>query len=99
MEQGLEVVIAGSLKPSRGRRFNLYFSDTVLHLRVRNISHAPIENICCTGSNSSISDYGRVLQDKGTSKQGLKIDNTALATATHQKLAFTSQYTHKNFYK
>ena len=35
MEQGLEVVsvvIAGSLRPSRGRRSNFYFSDTVLHL-------------------------------------------------------------------
>ena len=33
MEQGLEIVrlvIAGSLRPSRGRRSNLYFSDTVL---------------------------------------------------------------------
>ena len=56
MEQGLEMVrvmvllIAGFLRPSRGRRFNLYFSDTVLHLRVRNISHAPIQNIWCTGS-------------------------------------------------
>ena len=25
------------------------FSDTVLHLRVRNISHVPIQNIWCTG--------------------------------------------------
>ena len=32
-------------RPSRGRMSNLYFSDTVLHLRVRNISHAPIQNI------------------------------------------------------
>ena len=38
-------VIAGSLKPSRGRRSNLYISDTVLHLRVRNISHASIQNM------------------------------------------------------
>ena len=37
------------LRPSRGRRSNFYFSDTVLHLRVRNISHAPI-HIWCTGS-------------------------------------------------
>ena len=37
-------------RPSRGRRSNLYFSDTVLHLIVRNISHAPIQNIWCTGS-------------------------------------------------
>ena len=35
------VLVAGSLRPSRGRRSNLYFSDTVLHLRVQNISHAP----------------------------------------------------------
>ena len=34
----------------QGRRSNLYFSDTVLHLRVRNISHAPIQYIWCTGS-------------------------------------------------
>ena len=37
MEQGLEMVrvvvvlVAGSLRPSRGRRSYLYFSDTVLH--------------------------------------------------------------------
>ena len=48
MEQGLGVVrvvmgvIAGSLRSSRGRRSNLYFSDIVLHLRVRNILHAHI---------------------------------------------------------
>ena len=30
--------------------FDTYFSDTVLHLRVRNISHAPIQYIWCTGS-------------------------------------------------
>ena len=38
------------LRPCRSRRSNLYFSDTVLHLRVRNISHAHIQNILCTGS-------------------------------------------------
>ena len=54
--EGLEMVrvvvvlVAGSLRPRRGRRSNLYFSDTVLHLRVRNISHAPIQYIWCTGS-------------------------------------------------
>ena len=36
--------------PSRGRRSNLYFSNTMLYLRVRNISHAPIQKIWCTGS-------------------------------------------------
>ena len=56
MEHGLEMVrvvvglVAGSVMPSRGRRSNLYFSDTVLHLPVRNISHAPIQYIWCTGS-------------------------------------------------
>ena len=56
MEQGLEMVrvvvglIAASLRLSRGRRSNIYFSDTVLHLEVRNISHAPIQNIWWTGS-------------------------------------------------
>ena len=57
MEQGSEMVrvvvrlIAGFLSPSRGCRSNLYLSniDTVLYLRVRNISHAPIQNIWCTG--------------------------------------------------
>ena len=44
------VLVVGSLRPSRGRRSNLYFSDTVLHSRVRNISHAPIQYIWCTGS-------------------------------------------------
>ena len=44
------VLVAASLSPSRGRRSHLYFSDTVLHLRVRNISHAPIQYIWCTGS-------------------------------------------------
>ena len=38
------------LRPDRGRRSNLYISDTVLHLRVRIISHAPIQNIWCTDS-------------------------------------------------
>ena len=45
-----EGVVAGSLGPSRGRRSNIYFSDTVLHLIVRNISHAPIQYIWHTGS-------------------------------------------------
>ena len=43
-------LIAVSLRPRRGRRSILYFSDTVLHLRVRNISHAPNQNIWCTSS-------------------------------------------------
>ena len=55
MEQGLEMVVvglvAGFLRPSRDRRSNLYFSDTVLHLRVRNISCAPIQYIWCNGQN------------------------------------------------
>ena len=60
MEQGLEVVrvvvvlIAGSL--GRGHRSNLYFSNTVLHLRVRNISHAPIQNTGAPVPYSSTSD-------------------------------------------
>ena len=33
-------LVVGSLRPSKGRRSNLYFSGTVLHLGVRNISHA-----------------------------------------------------------
>ena len=48
--EGGDGVINGSLRPSRGPRANLYFSHTVLHLRVRNTSHAPIQNICYTGS-------------------------------------------------
>ena len=44
------MLIAGFLRPSRVCRSNLYFSDTMRHLRVRNISHAPIQNIWCTGS-------------------------------------------------
>ena len=48
--EGVVVLIVGSLRPTRGRRSNLYFSDTVLYLRVRNISHAPIQYIWCTGS-------------------------------------------------
>ena len=43
-------LVAGSLRLSRGRRSNLYFSDTVLHLRVRNISHEPIQYIWCTST-------------------------------------------------
>ena len=43
-------LVAGSLRPSRGLMSNLYFSDTVLHLRVRNISHALIQYIWCAGS-------------------------------------------------
>ena len=35
------LLIAEFLRPSGGRRSNLYFSDTVLHLRAQNISHAP----------------------------------------------------------
>ena len=46
-------LVAGSLRPDRGRKSNLYFSDTVLHLRVRNISHAPIQNICAPVAYSS----------------------------------------------
>ena len=49
-------LIAGFLKPSRGRKSILYFSDNVLHLRVRNSSHAPIQNIWCTGTYSSTGD-------------------------------------------
>ena len=30
-------LVSASLRPSRGCRSNLYFSDTVLHLRVQNI--------------------------------------------------------------
>ena len=44
--------------PSRGRRSNLYLSDTVLHLRVRNILYAPIQYIWCTGS--LILDWSRL---------------------------------------
>ena len=43
-------LIDGYLRPTRGRRSNLYFSYNVLHLRVRNISHASIQDIWCTGS-------------------------------------------------
>ena len=43
-------VVCWVLRPSRGLRSNLYFSGTVLHLRVRNISHAPIQYIWCNGS-------------------------------------------------
>ena len=34
----------------QGSQVPSLFSDTVLHLRVRNISHSPIQNIWCTGS-------------------------------------------------
>ena len=44
------VVTAGSVRPSRGRRYNHHFPDTGLNLIVRNISRAPIQNICCTDS-------------------------------------------------
>ena len=43
-------LVAGTLRQSRGHRSNLYFSDTVLHSRVRNIWYAPIQYIWCTGS-------------------------------------------------
>ena len=45
------VAIAGSLWPIRCQRFNNFFSDIVVHLRVRNISCAPIQSICYTCSS------------------------------------------------
>ena len=67
MEQGLEVVglIAGSLRPSMGRRSNLYFS--VLHLRVRNISHAPSRTSGAPVAYSSTSDVS------GTYRAGILV--------------------------
>ena len=62
MEQGLEmarvvvVLIAVFFRPSRGCRSNIYFSDTVLHLRVRNISYAPIRNNLSPVAYSSTND-------------------------------------------
>ena len=44
------VVTAGFVRLSRGPRSIQFFSDTELHLRVRNISRAPIQNICYSDS-------------------------------------------------
>ena len=44
-------------EPSRGRRSNLYFSDTVLHLRVRNIRMHPS---CTSGAPVAYSSTGDV---------------------------------------
>ena len=42
---------------------NHYFSDTELHLRVRNILRAPIQNICCT--DCSLLDWVTLRAQKG----------------------------------
>ena len=44
----LVVAIAGTMGPSRCRRSNHFFSDTVPHLRGQNILRAPIQSICFT---------------------------------------------------
>ena len=47
-----------------GRMPNHYFSDTELHLKVRNILRAPIQNICCI--DSSLFVTGDVASTNGT---------------------------------
>ena len=88
MEQGLEMVrvvvelVAESMRSSRGRRSNIYFSDTVLHLRVRNNLHAPIQYIWCIhsifgGAGKVISDedldVSRTEYDKGYTMYGFNL--------------------------
>ena len=45
------MTIAGTTGQSRRRMSNHFSSDIVLHLRVRNISCASIQSICCTDSS------------------------------------------------
>ena len=49
-------LVAGSLRPSRGRRSNLYFSDTVLHLRVRTFRMHPSSTSGAPVADSSTGD-------------------------------------------
>ena len=46
-------LIAGSLRPSRGRRSNLYFSDTVLHLESGTCRMHPFRTYVSTVAYSS----------------------------------------------
>ena len=65
----LVVATAETMCPSRCRMSN-HFSRYCVALRVRNISRAPIQSICCTYSSLLDKD----IEDRGTLYEGLGSD-------------------------